>query len=49
MSRFLPGQLPLWAVGFVMRSPSEINRAVVRFSNEEHNDVCYTNHVVLRR
>jgi hypothetical protein len=41
--------LPLWAVGFVMGSLSEINSAVVRFSKEEHNNVCYINHVVPRR
>jgi hypothetical protein len=48
MIEFLPSQLPPRAVRFVIRSPSETKRAVVRFPKEEHNDVCYTNHGVLR-
>ena len=48
MSEFLPSQLPPRAVRFVMRSPSETKRAVVRFAKVEHNDVRYTNHGVLR-
>ena len=48
-SKSLPSHLPVWVAGFAMRYLPEVYGAVVRFSNGEQGDACYTSYARPRR